>query len=170
MHDRVTANRLAALATALDDTMFAAADGLSESAVAALMVVRRSEPIAIQDIARAVGLTHSATVRLVDRLEKDWLVRRLSRRGREVAVETTARGKRRARDLQERRLARAESLLADLPEPDRSALDGLLDHLLGAAAVSPAEPGRICRFCDQGACRGHADCPVAAAEAGTPAS
>jgi DNA-binding MarR family transcriptional regulator len=164
MQDRVTANRLAALATALDDAVFAEVEGLSESAVAALLVIRRAEPLAIQDVARAVGLTHSATVRLIDRLEKDWLVRRLSRRGREVTVETTARGKRRARDLQDLRIRAAGALVAGLDETGRAALDDILVQLLGTAAAAPADPGRICRLCDQGACRGAAGCPVEAAE------
>lgn len=163
MQDRVLANRLAALATALDDAVFAGVDGLSESAVAALIVIRRAEPIPIQDIARAVGLTHSATVRLVDRLEKEWLVRRLTRRGREVMVETTARGKRRARDLQDLRIGASEALIGVLDEAEREALGGLLDRMLGVPVGGSPDGDRICRLCDQGVCRGAADCPVEAA-------
>lgn len=160
MHDRLTANRLAALATALDDAIHAGAAGdLSESALAALQVVRRAEPISIQEIARQVGLTHSATVRLVDRLEKDWLVRRRSRRGREVLVEATARGKRRARDLQDQRLAVADAMLGVLDEAERTTLAALLARLLEVPVAGQAEADRICRLCDQGLCRSE-DCPV----------
>lgn len=162
MHERVTANRLAALATALDDAVFAETEGLSESAVAALLVIRRSEPVPIQEVARAVGLTHSATVRLIDRLEEGWLVRRLTRRGREVSVETTARGKRRASQLQDRRLAVAEALLGHLDPDEQETFAGLLDKLLAATVDGRPKAERVCRLCDHGQCRG-AGCPVDAA-------
>ncbi|WP_407049012.1 MarR family winged helix-turn-helix transcriptional regulator [Methyloraptor flagellatus] len=162
MHERLTANRLAALATALDDAMTAETDGLSESAVAALLVVRRSEPVPIQDIARTIGLTHSATVRLIDRLEEGWLVRRLSRKGREVSVETTARGKRRASQLQDRRIGAADALIGALDEEERALLAGLIDRMLEVPVDGRARAERICRLCDHGVCRG-ADCPVDAA-------
>lgn len=161
MPDRIIANRLAALATALDDRMFAAAGDLSESAVAALMVIRRSEPISIQDIALRVGLTHSATVRLVDRLEADWLVRRLSRKGREVMVEATARGKRRARDLQDHRLATAAALMRGLEPSQRADLNRLVTMML-REAVETAEVEHTCRFCEQSLCRRDDDCPLVA--------
>ena len=114
MTERHVANRLAALATALDDAVHAEAEDASPSAVAALQTIRQMGPMAIQDVARVIGLTHSATVRLIDRLEKDWLVRRLTRKGREVRVEATARGRRHAGQFQDRRLTTAEGLLAVL--------------------------------------------------------
>jgi DNA-binding MarR family transcriptional regulator len=160
MQTRVTANRLAALATALDDAMFAGVDAFSESAVAALHVIRRAEPIAIQDIAVRIGLTHSATVRLIDRLEKEWLVRRLSRRGREVMVEATARGKRKARELQDLRIAAAEAMLGMLDEDERDVLAGFLDRMLPVPVSGTAAGDHLCRLCDQGVCRGDETCPV----------
>lgn len=169
MPDRIAANRLAALTTALDDAMSAGSDGLSESAVAALLVVRRSEAVSIQEIARRIGLTHSATVRLVDRLEEEWLVRRLSRRGREVQVEATARGKRRSRELLDRRLAVAGGLIERLEPEDRREFARLVSLLLSWLPAD-ADRDRTCRYCDQGACRGSGDCPVAPAPAPATAS
>lgn len=162
MTDQLVANRLAALATALDDAVHAETEDLSPSAVAALQTIRQEGPLAIQDVARVVGLTHSATVRLIDRLEKDWLVRRLTRKGREVRVETTARGRRRAGQFQERRLAAASHLLAVLAPEEREVLARALDRMLAAAVVEPTTGERICRDCDRDVCRG-AGCPVAAA-------
>ena len=162
MPDLLAANRLAALATALDDAVHAETEDLSPSAVAALQTIRQDGPMAIQDVARVVGLTHSATVRLIDRLEKDWLVRRLTRKGREVRVETTARGRRRAGQFQDRRLAIAEQLLAALESEEREVLARSLDKMLAAAVADPGTGERICRDCDRDACRAKG-CPVAAA-------
>ncbi len=157
-----TANRLAAFATLLHDAIHAETDDLSASAVAALLTLRQSGPMAIQDIARIVGLTHSATVRLVDRLEKDWLVRRLGRKGREVRVEVTARGRRRAGQFQDRRIAAAENLLAVLDEDERAVFARTLDKLLEVSVAGREGAEHICRACDRDGCRAE-DCPVDAA-------
>ena len=159
MPDPTLANRLAALATALDDAIRADAEDLSPSAVAALQTIRQDGPLAIQDVARTIGLTHSATVRLIDRLEKDWLVRRLSRKGREVRVEVTARGRRRAGQFQERRLAVTNDLIAALDDGERVALAPILDKLLAAGVTDPETATRTCRSCEREGCR-KAGCPV----------
>lgn len=159
MPDPVLANRLAALSTALDDAIHADAEDLSPSAVAALQTIRQDGPLAIQDVAKTIGLTHSATVRLIDRLEKEWLVRRLGRKGREVRVEVTARGRRRASQLQERRLASANDLLTVLDEAERLALAPILDKLLAASVADPETATRTCRACEREGCR-KAGCPI----------
>lgn len=165
MLDKMLANRLATLATIVDDAVHAETDGLSESAVAALQTVRQNGPTAIQDIARIIGLTHSATVRLIDRLEKDWLVRRLGRKGREVRVEATARGRRRAATHQERRLAVTDALIAAVDPEDRAVLARAVDKMLAASVIEASQADRMCRSCDRETCR-HGGCPVSlAAEA-----
>jgi DNA-binding MarR family transcriptional regulator len=162
MQQRTLANRLAAFATLLHEAVHAETDELSQSAVAALLTLRHNGPTAIQDIARVIGLTHSATVRLVDRLEKDWLVRRLTRKGREVRVEVTARGRRRAGTYQDRRIAAAETLIAVLDGTERDALLRALDKMLEVPVDGEASAERICRSCDRDGCRAEG-CPVEAA-------
>ena len=159
MQQNRTANRLAAFATLLHDAVHAETDELSASAVAALQTLRQNGPTAIQDIAKIIGLTHSATVRLVDRLEKEWLVRRLSRKGREVRVEVTARGRRRAGQFQERRLAAAENLLSVLDDDERATFARALDKMLEVPVDGRESAERICRSCDRDGCR-NANCPV----------
>lgn len=167
MLDPTLANRLAALATALDDAVHAETEDLSPSAVAALQTIRQNGPLAIQDVAKTIGLTHSATVRLIDRLEKDWLVRRLGRKGREVRVEVTARGRRRASQFQDRRLAIADGLLEALEADERLALAGIVDKLLAASVVDADGAVRTCRSCEREGCR-KAGCPVEAAARALP--
>lgn len=167
MSDPLLANRLAALATAIDDAVHADTEDLSPSAVAALQTIRQDGPLAIQDVARTIGLTHSATVRLIDRLEKDWLVRRLSRKGREVRVEVTARGRRRATQFQDRRLTIAKDLLTALDDAERGALAGIVDKLLAASVGDHDGAARTCRSCEREGCR-KAGCPVETAARALP--
>jgi DNA-binding MarR family transcriptional regulator len=162
MDDLILANRLAALATVLDDALAAGIEDLSPSAIAALQIVRQSEPVSIGRIATGVGLTHSATVRLVDRLEKEWLVRRLARKSREVMVVTTTRGKRRATELAKRRIEAAGVLLTVLSPAERAVLASAIDRMLTVPIDGSATAERVCRLCFREPCR-EAGCPVEAA-------
>ncbi|MDK9697757.1 MAG: MarR family transcriptional regulator [Siculibacillus sp.] len=162
MSYRIVANRLATFATLLADAVHADAEDLSASAAAALVTLRRNGPTAILDIARTIGLTHSATVRLIDRLEKDWLVRRLSRKGREVKVELTARGRRRAGQFQDKRIAAAETLMAVLDSDEIEVLARAVDKMLEVPIDGRETADHVCRACDGDGCRAE-NCPVDAA-------
>ncbi|SON54129.1 MarR family protein [Hartmannibacter diazotrophicus] len=148
-------NKLAALAQAIVDAADDATEDLSPSAAAALMSLKARGPQSVGTVAQLVGLTHSAAVRLVDRLEKDWLVRRQRRGGREVMVELTSRGKRRASTLQEKRIIAAEGFVKDLNPSEIGALDLLLHRLLDAVVEDGGDIGRLCRMCDTGTCDCH---------------
>ncbi len=152
MDDRTAiADRLAVLAQAITDAAAADSDGLSPSAVAALISLKNRGPLSIGAVALLAGLTHSAAVRLVDRLEKDWLVRRQRRAGREVMVELTSRGRRRAGQLQDRRIAVAAGFLDHLAEEDVAALDGLVTRLLARTVRDGARPDHLFRMSRTGA-------------------
>ncbi|MBH0238527.1 MarR family winged helix-turn-helix transcriptional regulator [Methylobrevis albus] len=148
----VVSNKLATLAFAVVDAIGADTEELSPSAMAALISLKVRGPMAIGDVAGIVGLTHSAAVRLVDRLEKDWLVRRQRRVGREVMVELTSRGKRRAGTLQEKRLQAARSFLAHIPGDQREAFLAMIDQMLETKVEAGIDPLRICRMCTGVAC------------------
>lgn len=139
--DHIT-DQLSAVSTALEDASVDAYGDLSTSAVAALLVMRRSPAISIGTVAKEVRLSHSATVRLIDRLEKDWLVRRLRRRGREVMVELTVRGKRKAVEVAEVRRKAAQALINDV---DQSQLDDLSSIL--KLILNDIESTACTRFC-----------------------
>lgn len=152
------ANRLAACALALSDGLFEGED-LSPSAIAALLSLAGGERRTIGEIAAIVGLTHSASVRLIDRLEKDWLVRRGARKGREVNVELTARGRHRAASLSKKRASFVGRLLDRLPLEERETLAQSVNQLLRLLVPDASDAGaRACRFCDVNGCG--PDCPV----------
>ncbi len=109
-----------------------------------------------------LGLSHSATVRLVDKLERNGLVeRRSAKDARAVAIVPTGDGIEIAAEIQRARLAALEELLDPLSGSERAELARLHEKLLGGVVAAGVARGRICRLCDGEAC-GHASghCPV----------
>jgi DNA-binding MarR family transcriptional regulator len=114
----------------------------------------------IETLAGGLRLSHSRTVRVVDRLEQRGLARRAPdpADGRGVLVHLTARGRRAGRRVLD---ARAAALEASLAEAERRELARIAERLLADATTGRRSAGAICRLCDAHAC-GHHDgrCPV----------
>jgi MarR family transcriptional regulator, negative regulator of the multidrug operon emrRAB len=116
----------------------------------------------IDAMRKPLGLTHSAAVRLVDRLAGAGLVRRAAGEdGRSVAVFLTPAGRRAAGRVRDGRMRALAELLGPLDESEREGLTRLHEKLLAALTWGRADAGRICRLCDADAC-GHEEgrCPV----------
>ncbi len=160
------ANLLGSVGLAVSDRIRAAGEdelGLSGSApqaIVALSTYLADKPL--EEIAAAFGITPSAVVRLIDRLEAAGLVRRgPGPDGRRVSVRLTPKGERRAKAVLERRESELEGILGTLTRAEREQLTRLNEKLLGQIPEDVAAAGRVCRFCDVHAC-GHYDgrCPV----------
>jgi MarR family transcriptional regulator, negative regulator of the multidrug operon emrRAB len=149
-------NLLGALVLGLDEQMrgrVEAIAGHGPSAPAALQAVLRRPGQTIEHLRHAVGLSHSATVRLVDRMADDGLMaRRPAPDGRAVSLVLTAKGRRRAaRILQERRTVLSRAL-AGLSAAERRGLEGMLDRMLRTQSLVRDDPTPICRLCELPAC------------------
>ena len=160
------ANLLGALSLAVTTRMLEGGDTtarLGPSGAPALLALSSwLDGGSIAQLRAVLDLTHSGTVRLVDRLEHDGLVQRRSGPdGRTVALGVTARGAAVADEVRHERARTVEALLEPLAAPQRAALEEALEAMLGDVARGPAPPGRICRMCDAVAC-GHYEgrCPV----------
>jgi len=169
-HDR-TANLLGALALALADSLTHETEMRAEhgaAAPAALVTVGIAPGGSIDELARILGLSHSATVRLIDRLANDGLVeRRGGADGRTAALYLTRRGRARRRTvLHGRDRVLAEALDA-LSGREREALTGLMEAMLGALTSGRRHADHICRLCDEDVCPGET-CPVECAVSRTP--
>jgi DNA-binding MarR family transcriptional regulator len=114
----------------------------------------------IETLAGGLRLSHSRTVRVVDRLEERGLARRARdpRDGRGVLVHLTPAGVRAGRRVLD---ARAAALEAAIAEAERGGLAEIAERLLADATTGRRSAGAICRLCDAHAC-GHHDgrCPV----------
>ena len=160
------ANVLGAFGLALADRLAAAAEpaGGVSAAEALVALAGTAAGGSIDALARIVGLSHSGTVRLVDRLERDGLVER--RRGadqRSAALVLTPAGRRLARRVVVRRNAEMHSVTALLTAGEQEALVRAAERVMHELGVVPDAERRLCRLCDLDACqRGRGRCPVMA--------
>jgi DNA-binding MarR family transcriptional regulator len=163
------ANVLGALALVLHDRMAEAvteaAAGQPENGAAALsMLAQFMEQPRVGLLHRALGLTPSGAVRMIDKLEAEgWVRRGPGTDGRSTSVRLTAAGRRASRRVTAARGAVLSDALAVLSDDQRSALDELVGLVLVGMMRDPGATRWMCRLCDAGAC-GHAagECPVGA--------
>ena len=160
------ANLLGAVSLAVTDRIRVAAERGAEqggSAPAALIsLAGYLDGSPIDAVRSPLALTHSATVRLVDRLVAAGLAqRREGRDRRSVAVELTPAGHSAAAEAVKARAEALEEALADLDPAERTELARLHAKVLGTLTEGRASAGHICRLCDSHAC-GHEEgrCPV----------
>jgi MarR family transcriptional regulator, negative regulator of the multidrug operon emrRAB len=170
------ANALGALSLVVADRMNTAVEaiaGLGPSAPAALAALHEFlDGGSVTQLSSVLGLTHSGTVRLVDRLAAEGLVERVGAQdGRAVSVVLTRTGRRTAARILQ---ARQESLTSALSALSLDEIDNLvaaLDTMLTTVTLARAEERSahindhpqawLCRLCDFAACgRSEGNCPV----------
>ena len=163
MNDERTANLLGALALALTDTLTEVTSARAErgaAAPAALVLVSFYPGQSIDSLARTLGLSHSATVRLVDRLAGDGLLdRREGTDGRTTALHLTRKGRARADAILDERGRALTGALGPLSAKERAQFSQLLEKVLGALTRDRQHADHICRLCDERVCPAD-DCPV----------
>ncbi|MGV2980624.1 MarR family winged helix-turn-helix transcriptional regulator [Camelimonas sp. ID_303_24] len=158
-----TANMLGALAIVLADDLREAVNvalATTGETAAAIIMLGAHPGLTIREIAEALGISHSGAVRLIDRLERDGLVRKKAGTdARTMLVELSSEGlAQRKMALRERGevLDRAVSLL-DAHEAEF--LGRTLDKLLRGLLTRPEHGYRYCRMCDEDKCVPNC-CPV----------
>jgi MarR family transcriptional regulator, negative regulator of the multidrug operon emrRAB len=158
-----TANLLGALAGEIADRIEREGKlhpNETSSATAALNVIGFYEGCSNGALSRALGLSHTATVRLVDKLELSGLLR--SERGadkRAVALRLTRHGRERARAVIHDRCLRLGDLIEVLTPRQRRQLDDIAEALLKSMVKAAQDADHICRLCDGAACPTR-QCPV----------
>lgn len=132
--------------------------GHSGASAGALIMVAQFPDRTIEFLRQAIGLSHPATVRVVDRLVEGGLVRRRpTRQGPAVALRATAAGRRQARRILEIRQRVIADSLPELSRKDSDALVAILERALAHVSGSPGTTH--CRLCDMQRCP-RSDCPV----------
>lgn len=169
------ANLVATVAVALSDQVREAAEhasGQTGSGPAALVMLSQSlRAGTMDDLRRAIGLTPSGAVRLVDRLVEDGLVeRRAGSDQRSLALVLTRSGRAAARRIAKARAGVVTNALLDVSAADRKVLHRIVEQLTESITVQRLEGraegrvpagGWLCRLCDQAACgRPEGRCPA----------
>jgi len=158
-------NVLGMLAVAVSGAVQTAVDeaaGHTAAGPAALTALRIHRGCSVDHLAGVLGLTHSGTVRLVDRLEEDGLVRRgPGHDARALSLALTARGARRARSVSVARAAAIERFLGNLDSAERRTFLTLLEKAVVTGVEDWDDVARRCRLCDLEACHaGGEACPL----------
>jgi MarR family transcriptional repressor of emrRAB len=158
-----TANLLGALALELMERV----ERLSKrhpnetsSSMAALNVIGFYEGCSNNALSQALGLSHTAAVRLVDKLEASGLV--ASETGvdrRSVALKLTPSGRERAQELVSKRCRHLCGMLDILSEDDQRHLARISEILLKSLVDAASDADHICRLCDETSCPPD-QCPV----------
>jgi DNA-binding MarR family transcriptional regulator len=170
------ANVVGALALVLTDRITDAVEDAAaqaETGAVALSALRHVLPPdpSIDLVRQVLGLTHSGTVRLVDRLEAAGQVRRGSGHDRRTTtVSLTAAGRRAATRVTSERAGELQAALAVLTSDEQEQLADLAGRVLaglgrdGAGGADGSVERWTCRLCDTTACgRLRGRCPVAGA-------
>ena len=144
-----SANLLGTVGLAVSDRIRAAGEeelglgGSAPIAIVALSTYLADRPL--DEIAGAFGITASAVVRLVDRLEREGLAeRRPGPDGRRVSVRLTAKGDRRAKAILARRERELAGVLGLLSAAEQRELTRLHEKLL--AHLPDGVPGARARL------------------------
>lgn len=163
MERDITSNLLGAFALSLTDEILAASrrsSGLSPSACAAVVTLGPYPYTTIKLLARALGLTHSVTVRLVEDLVSEGLVKRKPGKDRrEVTLRLSAKGRAlRARIIAARGVV-LDDALATLDSNSKQVLGEVLAAMLTRLTRDRARADHMCRLCDEDTCTPDL-CPV----------
>lgn len=157
------ANLVGALALSLEDEIQRAVQrqlGLQGEAAAALVSIGNSPGRSIGWLSHALLLSHSGTVRLLDRLEsRGWVVRaRLAEDAREAALQLTSAGREKRAAILRARRECLDRALGALAVKEQQRLCALTQKML--AALAEDERGdAMCRLCDDSVCP-QSQCPI----------
>ena len=158
-----TANLLAALAGQVDHLLIRRLrihPNQTDSSAAALNIITFYEGCTNLRLSQALRLSHTAAVRLVDKLEQEGLVeRREGKDKRSVALFLTEAGRERIRAILTDRCAALEGILSPLTPEEQATLSALLEKLLTNQTKAPGDDDYICRLCDTTVCPAET-CPV----------
>jgi DNA-binding MarR family transcriptional regulator len=163
MSDARTANLLGALVLALDDEVSAATAAATDHGAAfpaALVCIYWQPGSTIEELRQKLKLSHSGTVRLLDRLEEDGAIERgQGRDGRSVALTLSPQGRRQVRAILEARQEVLTAALTPLSTTERRTLGSLIEKVLAGVTRDAGHADQMCRLCDEGSCPAER-CPV----------
>ncbi len=146
---------LGALAVAIGDVVQAG------SRDAALVSLDSHPARSVAELSRALGRSHSATVRLVDGMVAAGLLeRRTGADARSVSLVLSAEGAAAAADVRARRADALNQLVRALDSEHVDQLEPILERLLETTATDTDSRWRTCRLCDEPRCEDGRQCPI----------
>lgn len=162
-------NLLGAFALALVDRTTLALEsalGAGGNTLPALLTIGTRPDRSVDELAQTLALSHSATVRIVDRLEESGWVQRMraDKDSRRVLLRLTTPGRKAFHRLLEARRQALSEVTGSLSQKEKEELSRLVSKMLATIPKSRVEARHICRLCEHSICQG-SDCPVGSAVA-----
>jgi DNA-binding MarR family transcriptional regulator len=159
-----TANLLGAFVTGLNGQLSRILEEQSEVSgeiPAALVAIAYNEGRTVDYLRRTLTLSHSWTVRVVEKLEKDGLVeKRPGCDKRAVALFLTSQGKKMVKGIVRARRRYFDEILAVLPTKEHKHFTSMLERMLAFVTTDFYVGEAICKLCEVDVCpQNH--CPVA---------
>ncbi|MEM7544360.1 MAG: MarR family transcriptional regulator [Pseudomonadota bacterium] len=155
---RIVATRLGALALAVTDvqrryTPKTLARAPQDAAL--LNTVVQTPGLMTEELTEILGLTHSGTVRAIDRLVSSGHAVRQShaRDGRAVGVHPTDAGTDLVQNMQDEIHKALGSVFVDLDEEQLDTVASVIDFIVMGFVGDRRTSDRICRMCDEHICR-----------------
>lgn len=163
MADARTANLLGAFLTGLHDHMsnrLERESAISGDGPAALVTIAYNEGRTVEFLRKTLALSHSWTVRVVEKLEKAGLVqKRIGTDKRAVALYLTDQGRRKVQGIVRTRRRCLDEVLAALPIKDHRKLTSMLESMLAFLTDDDDSAEAICKLCEVDVCPQNR-CPV----------
>jgi DNA-binding MarR family transcriptional regulator len=158
-----TANLLAAFAGDVTERVEATLKShpnQTDSAIAALNIMGFWEGVTNAELARVLKLSHTATVRLVDKLEAQGFVEaREGKDRRATHLHLTAAGRKAVQPALVARCAAVEGYLEALTPAEEKQFTALLEKLMQPLATDGYTVSHFCRLCEFTTCPGD-QCPM----------
>jgi DNA-binding MarR family transcriptional regulator len=159
------ANVLGALALVVTDEMTRVVEATADHATDAAALAALGQFLdgaTLDRVHQVLGVTPSGAVRLVDRLERNGLVRReAGPDGRSRAVRLTRAGRTRAESVRRSRASYLSSLTHGLTDDEVAVLRDLLATVMTNVVAHKDGGAWTCRLCDLTACRRpQGECPA----------
>jgi DNA-binding MarR family transcriptional regulator len=158
-----TSNLFGALALAVADKLretVESTSGYIAAAPSAIVQIGTSPNESIDRLRQTLGLSHSAAVRIAERLESDGLVQKTrGEDGRVAMLALTPAGRSVMYDILLNRRSMLSSVLEDLAADDWSALTRIVEKVMPRLVVSRNDSDHVCRLCDEDVCP-YDRCPV----------
>ncbi len=132
----------------------------NSTASAALNVIGMFGVCSIGQLAKGLCLSHSATVRLTEKMElSGWVSRLAGEDKRVVNLELTEPGKKHLRDVLDTRLGTLKPIVSKLSATHQKQLEKILSLLIEDSVNSEMDAVSVCRLCDDKVCP-EDDCPA----------
>ena len=153
---RSALNQFAACSLSLVDKLGSALAqklGRPESELTTLISVRHCDHFTVGWLSEVLRLTHSAAVRIADRLERDGLLQRVPMENRRyVGLALTAQGSQLADTILRARRDALESHFAGISDAEIRQAMPVIEKLLRAATTDELTSYQTCRQCDAAMC------------------